>query len=625
MKKRIFKQKPVKNNYNADRRKTIYRNTKHRAGKAAMVLVLSLLAGSIFPVYAQEAKASKVVITEIFHRHVGTSSAKGGCYQVEIPHVHDGDEVHGGACFLGEREHVHQGDEASGTGCYTHPVLHTHQGNEGQEGACFRAVYHVHEDGCYKNEICTINYAKGDLIETFTDECDTHGETAFDKISGTASHKDCAVGVEEIIMEYCQICGPMSYSYHTYSTVVCGMDTQQPIGYEKICGKEEGDIEGYETGCGFTEGQTESYIRTCEKAVDGYERNCGLDENTPCGRMVVTNETDGEQEKVTVSVKFEDLSGGKLILDDDPFHWFDEKGKNIGNGDQIEVEENGNYTVELKLKNRDVDESGLRSSMLVDNVLEKSLDDGNQSPSPSASPSSGNGDGGTSPSPNQTPEGGDQGGDGTDDGEDDFPMPVPSVTPAPALSISPDQGDDHADENATGRRRVAESSGQEEEEEAEEIEEKESPSPAITLKKEIGQKRSEEKMESAPVLPEVKEVSRIKDFFSIPAVRVITIAAGTLLLLAGLLLLLLYLRKSVRLYNDDGEGRWIYLGRLVVRQEEEGYAVTISEKAEEKAYTNRYCIRPGLFRLGKGEQEIFVYKDTERVSASLEKEMMVVL
>lgn len=650
MKKRIFKQQPIKNNFYKDHRKTIYRNRKHGTGKAAMLLIVSLLAGSIQPVHGREAdvpaskvekteiagaetvgtevmevggtEAPRVVVTEIFHRHVGSTGVKGGCYQREIPHIHEGNEVDGGACFGKEVKHVHQGDAVSGTGCYTRPILHTHQGSEGNEGACYSAVYHTHENSCYKNEICTIRFNIGDLIESFTEECDTHGEVEFDRRSGTGSHKDCPVGEEELIFEYCPTCGPMSYSYHTYAVVICGVDDQQPIGYEKTCGMEEGDVEGYETGCSLEEGQTESYQRTCERKVDCYDRDCGLDEENPCGRLIVTNETNGKQEKVTISVKFEDLTGGKLVLAQDPFKWCNESGKSIGNGDQIEVEENGHYTVELKLQNRDVDESGLRSRVLVDNVLGKTSDAGQETPSPSASPSSEKGEE-VSPSPEQTPSGGNSGVDGQDDKED-TPSPVPSAIPGSVPVLNTDDGnskEDGAEESSLNGRKAVKASEQDEAEQKE----TERPSPRIAVKKKTTEKKLKEIMEPAPNLPEPKGVKRIKRFFSIPAVRIVTVAAGTLLLLAGLLLLLLYLRKSVRLYNDDGEGRWKYLGRLMVRLEEEGYAVTISEREEEKSYTNRYCIKPGLFRMGKGGQEIFVYKDNERASVSLAKEMVLVL
>ena len=46
--------------------------------------------------------------------------------------------------------------------------------------------------------------------------------------------------------------------------------------------------------------------------------------------------------------------------------------------------------------------------------------------------------------------------------------------------------------------------------------------------------------------------------FDFPAVRVITITTGSLLLLACILFLLAYLRRSVKIYNDDGEGKLHY-------------------------------------------------------------------
>lgn len=635
MKKRIFKQKKIKSSCNMDRRKAIYRNTRHRAGKAAMTLVLSgLLAGVIWPVHGREALAgtasgsSKVVVTDIYHRHIGDASQKGGCYQDPVAHVHQGDAVNGGACFQKEVKHVHEGDGTTGGGCYTRPILHAHEGNDGQEGACYRAVYHDHEGGCYQNQICTIRYTKGDVAEIFTAECDTHGETDHERANGTGSHKDCDEGEEGLILEYCQICGPMSYSYHTYPTVVCGVDTDQPVGYEKVCGKEEGDIEGYETGCNLAQGQTESYERTCEKTVERYDRNCALTEDIPCGRLIVTNETAGQEEVVAVSAKLEDLTGGKLKPSGDPFSWYDEKGNKIGGGGRIEVKKNGNYTVELKLENRDVDQSGLKSSILVDNVLEQSTGGEGTAPSPSpVSPSPDKGEE-SSPQPERTPGNGNpEGGGGEEkeeekDGEED-PLPTPSITPTPIPDTGTGDGGGQEGKNSSGLNNNTNS----DKKNTADAGKVASPSPKVTIKKMTKAIKPEEKMEPALPQPEPKEVSqsRLSRFFAVPAVRVITAAAGTLLLLAGLLLLLLYLKKSVRLYNDDGEGGYAYLGRLPVRLEEEGYAVSITESAWERAFTNRYCIRPGLFRLGKGEQVLFVYKGEERISVSLAKEMIVVL
>ncbi len=107
------------------------------------------------------------------------------------------------------------------------------------------------------------------------------------------------------------------------------------------------------------------------------------------------------------------------------------------------------------------------------------------------------------------------------------------------------------------------------------------------------------------------------------AVQVITIAVSTLLLLTGILLLLLYIRRSVGVYNDDGNGSFTYLGRALVRLEQDGYAITISERMIERSYTNRYRIRPGLFRLGKKEGD--VYKDNRRIGVYISTYMIVVM
>jgi len=147
----------------------------------------------------------------------------------------------------------------------------------------------------------------------------------------------------------------------------------------------------------------------------------------------------------------------------------------------------------------------------------------------------------------------------------------------------------------------------------------------VILQKDTKQKKLPEIKAPNTAAGQAERSKLFKGIFAIPAVRIITLTIGTLLILAGAFLLLLYIRRSVRLYNDDGEGRLVYLGRLSVRLEEDGYAVTISEKMEEKAYTNRYCIRPGLFRIGKAQQELLVYKGAERCTVCLEREMIVVI
>ncbi len=590
-------------------------------GIALLVTVFTTSAGTIMPVHGEEL-SQKTVVTEIYHKHIGNSGEKGGCYQQEISHIHQGNETEGGNCYQTEITHVHQGDEASGTGCYSKNVYHTHQGDGQSEEGCYAAVYHTHEEDCYTDKICTIRYTKGEVIGTEIKECDAHGQSVHERAEGIGSHVNCDIGDEDVYLEYCRECGIMSYSYHDYQELTCGKDTETAEDYVVICGKDETTVERYETGCGFEQGSVERYELSCGKTAEGYSRNCGLDEKTPLGKMIVTNETEGESEKVTISVRIEDLSGGKLLFDEPSFVWYDETGKRIGNGEQIEVEKNGNYTVEVRLQNPDVDESSLRSIIAIDNVSHKD----SSSPSPEASKS-------PLPTASKTPEAGKEKEEAptgepqqTEEPSDESEEVLPQETPSPTPALTIDEG---TDGGGGGNRRIPEGKGKEIRDlgskESDEGFTEEMVGRKPTIKKEVKKKEAKENMASLAEPVEVKKVGFWQRIFADPKVRIFSIAAGMLLLLSGLLLLLLYFLRSVRIYNDDGQGRFVKLGRCPIRLEEEGYAVTISEQIAEKAYTNRYCIKPGMFRLGKEQQEILVYKDTKRVSAKLEKEMIFVI
>lgn len=620
MKKRISKLKNI----------LLKKETGEKAlGIVLLVTVFAVSAGMIMPVRGEELP-QKAVVTEIYHKHIGNSGEKGGCYQQEIPHIHQGNETEGGNCYQTEIQHVHQGNEASGTGCYSQTVYHTHQGDGQSEEGCYAAVYHTHEESCYKDKICTIRYTKGEVIGTEIKECDAHGQSVHERAEGIGSHVNCDIGDEDVQLEYCRECGIMSYSYHDYQELTCGKDTETAEDYVVICGKDETTVEGYETGCGFEQGSVERYELSCGKTAEGYSRNCGLDEKTPVGRMIVTNETEGESEKVTISVRIEDLSGGKLLLDEPPFVWYDETGKKIGDGERIEVEKNGNYIAEVRLHNRDVDEKSLRSSITVDNILGQegvSPSPGEAvSPSPSSAvptPSTGAqvtpGKEKEEESPTSKPQPAEE---PSDEGEEALPQETP--LPTPALMINEKPGDGEG-----GNHRALEGADKEirnlESEESDESFTEETAEREPAIKKEVKKKEVKENMAALSEPVEVKKAGFWQRVFADPKVRIFSIAAGVLLLLSGLLLLLLYFLRSVKIYNDDGQGRFVKLGRCPIRLEEEGYAVTISEQIAEKAYTNRYCIKPGLFRLGKEQQEILVYKDTKRVSARLEKEMIFVI
>ncbi len=113
---------------------------------------------------------------------------------------------------------------------------------------------------------------------------------------------------------------------------------------------------------------------------------------------------------------------------------------------------------------------------------------------------------------------------------------------------------------------------------------------------------------------------------NLPAVKVITVTGSVFLLIMGSLLLWLYLRNSVRVFNDNGQNRMIFLGRCRVKREEANYEITITEAMEEKTITNRYCIRPGIFLVGKKDgEELVIHKGTKTVSVYLNKEMIAVI
>ena len=69
-----------------------------------------------------------------------------------------------------------------------------------------------------------------------------------------------------------------------------------------------------------------------------------------------------------------------------------------------------------------------------------------------------------------------------------------------------------------------------------------------------------------------------------------------------------------------------YLGRCLVHREEEVYFLAISDEMVEKSYTNRYRIKPGIFRFGKEEgEELIIYKEGKKAVVPLSREMIVLL
>ena len=756
MKKRVFKhQKKIK----------AYKKRRLMGKAAVLAASFGLMLGMSISVHGQESRAAgqKTVVSNIYHRHIGSAAVKGGCYSIAIKHTHQGSSQTGGACYGTSVTHSHTGSAAAGGGCYVVPVYHAHQGNQSSGGACYEAVTHSHSDVCYLSGTCTVQYTAGALLETYDDDCFQHQRTAHEKRQATAAHSSCGKGTIGVELKYCRACGYMSPTWHKFNNVVCGMDESTVTGYRLKCGKE-GTVERYNLGCGYQQGQVISYNLTCNKTVDGYERGCGLDESTPCGRVILTNETSGTGEKVAVSVRVEDLSGGKLTLGSQPYTWKDQNGNTLGSGSRIEVSENGTYEVTVRLENKDVDTSGLKASITVDNVkkpaptaaptarptaaptakptaaptaeptaeptaaptaeptarptaaptaeptaaptaeptarptakptaaptveptakptiepaatasptakpTEKPTAKPTERPvvkptakpttkpvpSPtvkptekpvvkptakpttaptavpappadtSKKPSSGNGHGGSDS------ENGSEGGNGSTD----------STSPENKKDTKEEQEnkeDDRKDEgasfgkgnngkgNSSDKRSGSSDTGLEDAAKGED----ESPKLTVRIKKPVmkdtGSVQAAESRTENEIAYTIGKMPQRGGFFAQPAVKVITVTVSSLLLLSGLFALLFYLRRSVRVYNDDGEGRLVYLGRCMVRFQEEGYAITITEKMIENSCTNRYCIKPGFFKIGKKEgQEMIIYKEGKKTTAYLDKEMIVLI
>lgn len=607
MKKRVFKKK-----------KKIKECRARKLVKRALLTAAAvcLLSGMTLTAQGEEreetdtskagSQALKVVITEIYHKHMGNEGEMGGCYQVPIPHQHQGDEQTGGPCYQRIVYHTHAGNESEGGGCYTQPVYHQHEGDDKQGGTCYEEITHTHTKDCYQQEDCIVYHTlKGDVLSTWEDFCYSHQETLFGEAKGTASHTACGTGEEEKTYHYCLSCGFIAPTIHSYEKLACQIGEGTILGYQLSCGKDENTIDGYETGCGFTEGEKEAYGLSCGKTTEGYGTDCGFSQHQLCGRLIVTNETAQQARQAVISARIEDLTGGKLKSDSASYEWKDAAGKLLGTGERITVTENGIYSVAVKLENKDVEEAGLNSSILVDNIY-KAQEEATPTPVVQATPE---------PTPEKTQESGEN------------PQPSPS---------SPEENDTAA---------VTESEYVSEKEEDTEDNDKVSlpiegtgktfkqakapsaPSPfASPIKKKSESVRLPENKAREEAVYQIGQERERTGILDGETVKIITVAGSTLLLTAGLILLLFYLRHSVKVFNDDGEGRMLCLGRCTVKMEEEGYVITITEAMTEKSCTNRYCIKPGLFLLGKKDgQELVVYQGEKGVTVSLRREMIVVL
>lgn len=572
------------------RKKNFYKN--HSIISAVALLAAVLLSGSSMTVQAEEDHPGELQeeaqtpgeqkVTYVYHQHIGTSEQKGGCYHTPVYHVHTGNEQECGGCYETPVYHSHSGDEQSGGICYGTAILHEHEGDGSQAGGCYHEVYHSHGSSCYR-VVPSSEYGCYTLRAEDTSEGDHDG---YD------------------FHYYYMSCGTVVHgtnAAHTHNVLNCNQGNVV-VGYQLDCGKTEESIDGYLFDCVKTEEDIDSYALNCNKTtedIDAYAHSCGKDEETPIGKIILTAEKDINHKKETVTVRFEDLTSGEIKLSEEPFTWYDPFGKVLGTGDTMEFYDNGNYSVVLGVTNEDMNRDSLRAGVKVSSIVK---------------PTSGN-KGGSSDDGDDDSSGNEEG----DTGEQPVITPTPKATPT---AIPETVRDADGDNDAKGKKiEVKKENLPESEENTQEV-----PTTAPTLRRETRTVALEEKSSEKEEISVIQTVEPRKTFLDTPAGRLITITLGGLLTLAGLFTILYLLRSSVRVYNDDGKGDMTYLGRCKVRLEEDGYSLEITEAMAEKSVTNRYCIKPGLFALFRGEEEeLLVMKGQKRVSVALDKEMIVVI
>lgn len=566
---------------------------------AAAVLIAGMTGSCMMEAAASEVIPGNSTVTYVYHQHIGNSGKKGGCYTTPVCHVHEGNESEGGSCYKTPAYHAHEGNEETGGLCYGTPVLHMHTGSPENGGGCFAAIYHQHTESCY-DEVSSSEY--GCYVINWWDTSD-----------GDYEGNDYKY--------YEMSCGETIHGTnpgHRHTVLKCNQESSI-AGYTLGCGKTEKDIDSYQFDCEKLEGiSIDSYALSCGKTsetIDGYEIGCGKDEETPYGKITVAENQGGNKQETSMTVAFEDLSGGELQLADDPFVWYDQSGKKIGRGETLTVSENGGYIVRIGLINEDVDRESLKAEIKINSIVKSHQDNDHNNDDGSGGDDNGGGDDGSQGNEDggqtqQTPEG----------QASPSPSAAPSATPSASPSLSKTKKNDQisdGDSNGSGFNK--------------EGKDFKIPVPSPGFRKQTETVKLPRKESSGEQLQKVGTVEQdsaggIRQIISSPVVQVISITAGMLLALAGFLLLCYLLLMSVRVYNDDGEGKLVYLGRCRVRLKEEGYAVEITDAMMEKTVTNRYCIKPGFFRLFKGEdEELLVCCNGKKVSVSLSREMIVVI
>lgn len=115
-----------------------------------------------------------------------------------------------------------------------------------------------------------------------------------------------------------------------------------------------------------------------------------------------------------------------------------------------------------------------------------------------------------------------------------------------------------------------------------------------------------------------------ESFFETGAGKAAAITVSSALLLIVISLLLYFLYMAARIYNRDTEGKYHYLGSLLIHHGEDQFYIAIPESMEEQSFTKEYEMRPGRFflLLNHGDEMAIGRKDeSPRVSMLIEKNM----
>lgn len=529
--------------------------------------------------YAEEANGGET--TYIYHRHLGDKTQEGGCYTQPVYHVHTGDEVAGGGCYNEPVYHVHEGEQSSGGNCYQTPVYHVHTGNETEGGGCYTPRYHSHGGSCYVKKKCRIEDTNiGYCVSTWEGDCYHHGQVTYGKFECTEVHHGCGKAPFKTLTTMCFGCREVSSS-HEYQSLVCGQDGVLE-GYNMTCGKTEESIDGYECSCDKNAETIDSYNRNCAKedtTIEEYAVACGMDEESAIGSIQLVNKTDHQAKHVELEAVFTDYQDNYLLMGEQPYTWQDEQGNVIGTEKTITVSANGEYSLTMQLLNEDIDNRTPFAKVSVTNikppVQEETNDDNTES----------------EPEQTQEPE----------------PETPKVITPKPTEAVTLIEEPEFV---PVKHKAVP-------------VEIKATPIPTPQLLPEKETVKIEKKLAPQTQTAQVQTVNE-QPKKTIPViVKAAGIATSTLFAVGLLLFGLFVLISRVRIYNEDGEGRYAYLGSGLMRKDKEAWSLTIGENITQLAYTHNYCIRFSYFFSRRHlQEEILVSIGEEKHAVFVDREVL---